>query len=82
MKNKFKILFLIAFLSNYCFAQNNEEIALQKGEVAIKLMDNGKIEESIMLLEECQKLDPENFDYPYEIAYANYLKKDYYDRQQ
>jgi tetratricopeptide (TPR) repeat protein len=77
MKNKFKILFLIAFLSNYCFAQNNEEIALQKGEVAIKLMDNGKIEESIMLLEECQKLDPENFDYPYEIAYANYLKKDY-----
>lgn len=77
MKNKFKILILSVLLSNISFAQNNKEIALQKGNEAIKLMDNGKIEESIILLEESQKLDPENFNYPYEIAYAHYLKKDY-----
>lgn len=68
MKNKFKILILSVLLSNISFAQNNKEIALQKGNEAIKLMDNGKIEESIILLEESQKLDPENFNYPYEIA--------------
>lgn len=44
---------------------------------AIELMDNGKIEASIELLEEAQKLDPDRFDYPYELAYAHYLKKDY-----
>ncbi|THV60547.1 tetratricopeptide repeat protein [Chryseobacterium candidae] len=77
MKNKFKILILTVLLSNLSFAQNNKEIALQKGNEAIKLMDDGKIEESIILLEESQKLDPENFNYPYEIAYAYYLKKDY-----
>lgn len=42
---------------------------------AIKMMDNGKIDESILLLQEDQKLDSENFNYPYEIGYANYLKK-------
>ena len=77
MRNKFKILIITVLLSPFSFAQSNKEIALQKGNEAIKLMDNGKIEESIILLEESQKLDPENFNYPYEIAYANYLKKDY-----
>lgn len=77
MKGKFKFLLLIIFFSNYFFAQDNKEIALQKGNEAIKLMDDGKIEESILLLQESQKLDPQNFNYPYEIAYANYLKKEY-----
>ncbi len=75
MRNTFKILVLTVLLSNLSLAQNNKETALQKGNEAVKLMDNGKIEESIMLLEESQKLDPENFNYPYEIAYANYLKR-------
>jgi tetratricopeptide (TPR) repeat protein len=77
MKNKFKFLLFFIFFSNYLLAQENKEIALQKGNEAIKLMDSGKIEESILLLQESQKLDPQNFNYPYEIAYANYLKKDY-----
>lgn len=77
MKHKFKILGLLFFLSNLSFSQSNKEIAIKKAKEAISLMDNGKIEESIILLQESQKLDPENFDYPYEIAYANYLKKDY-----
>ncbi len=77
MKNRPKILILLVFLSTFSFAQNNQEVASKKGGEAIKLMDEGKIEESIILLQESQKLDPKNFDYPYEIAYANYLKKDY-----
>lgn len=77
MRNRAKILILFIFFSTFYFAQNNKEIASKKGGEAIKLMDEGKIEESIILLQESQKLDPKNFDYPYEIAYANYLKKDY-----
>lgn len=40
-------------------------------------MDDGKIDQSIKLLEEAEKLDPEKFEYPYELAYANYENKDY-----
>lgn len=58
-------------------AQSKKDIALEKGLAAIELMDNGKINESIKLLKEAQKLDPDRFDYPYEIAYAYYLKEDY-----
>ena len=74
---KIKVLLFFILVSSISFAQDKKEIALQKGKETIKLMDEGKIEESISLLEESQKLDSENFDYPYEIAYANYLKKDY-----
>lgn len=76
MKDRF--FFLIFFLTiTVTFAQTNKEIALQKANNAIRLMDEGRIDESISILQESQELDPKNFDYPYEIAYANYLKKDY-----
>ena len=55
----------------------NKEKALAKGKEAIQLMDNGKIDESIKLLQEAQKLDPDRIDYPYELALAHYLKEDY-----
>ncbi len=70
------ILFATAFV-NVAFGQTDSELALQKGQEAIKLMDNGKIDESIKLLEEAEKLDPKNFNYPYEMAYAYSLKKEY-----
>jgi len=70
-------LFYLLITAQIAFAQSDKEIALTKGREAIKLMDGGKIEESIKLLEEAQKLDPDRIDYPYELAYANYLKKDY-----
>ena len=79
MTNNIKIfgLLLLILTGQFAYGQNNKEKALEKGIAAIKLMDNGKISESIKLLEEAQKLDPERFDYPYEIAYAHYLKEDY-----
>jgi tetratricopeptide (TPR) repeat protein len=40
-------------------------------------LDNGQLDESIQLLEEAQQLDPDRFDYPYELAYAYYVKEDY-----
>lgn len=79
MVKAFKIVAIILFLAvtQFAFGQTNQEIALTKGKEAIKLMDGGKVEESIKLLEEAQQLDPDRFDYPYELAYAHYLKQDY-----
>lgn len=70
------VLFII--IAQFSFGQTtNEEKAFAKGSEAIKLMDNGEIDKSIKLLEEAKKLDPKNLDYPYEIAYAQFLNKDY-----
>ena len=49
MKSHLKFLILFIFFSAISFAQNNKEVALKKGSEAIKLMDAGKIEESIMI---------------------------------
>lgn len=59
------------------FGQGSKEQALAKGKEAVKLMDNGQIAESIKLLEESMRLDPDNINYPYEIGYAHYINKDY-----
>lgn len=77
--NKIKTFGLLLFIiiGQIAYGQTDKEKALEKGQEAIKLMDNGKVDESIKLLEEAQKLDPERFDYPYELAYAHYLKEDY-----
>jgi len=66
-------LFLFILVGQFCFGQNTNEKLYE----AIKLMDSGKVDESITLLEEARKLEPERFDYPYEMAYAYYLKGDY-----
>lgn len=70
-------LLLFIIIGQFAYGQTNIEIALEKAQKAIDLMDNGKVDESIKLLEEAQKLDPDRFDYPYELAYAHYLKEDY-----
>jgi tetratricopeptide (TPR) repeat protein len=78
MRKAFLSILVILFSLHAIYAQTTkQELALKKGNEAVKLMDNGKIEESIKLLEESQKLDPENINYPYELGYAYYLKKDY-----
>lgn len=72
-------LLVILLSSNLIFAQSesDKKIAREKAKQAIQLMDENKFGESISLLEESEKLDPKNFDYPYEIAYAYYIQKDY-----
>jgi tetratricopeptide (TPR) repeat protein len=75
MRNTIKTIGLFLFLiaGQICYGQNTNE----KLNEAIKLMDNGKVDESITLLQEGMKLEPDRFDYPYEMAYAYYLKSNY-----
>lgn len=70
------VLFLAAEHSIYA-QSTQQETALKMGREAIRLMDKGQFDESIKLLEEAQQLDPGNINYPYELAYAYYSKKDY-----
>lgn len=75
-----KKLLLFCFLQFFgltFFAQTNQEKAFSIAEEAVQKMDAGEIEESILMLEESQKLDPESMIYPYEIAYAHILKQDF-----
>jgi tetratricopeptide (TPR) repeat protein len=76
---KMRIFYALLFvlIAGSSFAQNNKEQALAKGHEAIELMEKGQITESIRLLVESMKLDPENIDFPYEIGYAHYMTKDY-----
>jgi len=77
MKTKLLNIFILFSIS--AFAQTNGDIdkALEIAQKAITLMDEGDIDQSIKLLSKAEKLDPARIDYPYEIAYAYYLKKDY-----
>lgn len=70
------ILILLCLISLMGFSQRNE-LAWKKAKVAIRLMDEGKVDESIQLPKECEKIDNEDYTYPYEMAYAYILKKDY-----
>lgn len=65
------------FIGTSAFAQSKEEKAKTIGWKAIELMDQGKLDESIKLLKEAKKLDPKNYDWPYEIALAYYMKGEY-----
>lgn len=78
-KAQFIFTFLcFLFLSSKAFSQSGDkEKAYQMALEAIEMMDNGKFDESIKILKECIKLDPDNFNYPYEIAYAHYAQQDY-----
>jgi len=80
MKNVIKILGLVIVLIfvQTSYGQTNKELALSKAKEALKLEDEeGKYDEAIKLFEEAQKLDPDNINYPFELAYAHTAKKDY-----
>jgi hypothetical protein len=68
---------IIAFI---CFLNANAQkrtFKCEKVHDAIELIDNGKHDEGIAILKECEKIDLADFTYPYEIAYAFVQKKDY-----
>lgn len=76
--NKKQILPIIFLLiGTLALGQTDKEKAVELGQTAIKLMDEGQLDKSIELLEQAKKLDPERIDYPYEIAYAYYKKENY-----
>lgn len=55
----------------------DKEKALAKKNEAIELMDDGKLAESITLLEEARKLDPAEPEIVYEMALAKYQQQHY-----
>lgn len=78
MKRFFILIGLVIIgLPGYCQSESDKQEAIDKTKQAIELMDNGDYDKSIKLLEECSKLDPNNYIYPYEIGYALVLKENY-----
>ena len=64
-------------MGSSAIAQSTKEIALAKARHAIELMDAGKTQESVALLEEAHQLDPSDYNYSYELALAHSMQKDY-----
>lgn len=73
----FGLFLLLSVFSPVVFSQTNKESALIKGRQAVKYIDEKKFEEAILLLEEAKRLDPDNYNYPYELGYIYYLKENY-----
>ncbi len=71
------LITLFLLIGNAVIGQSNEEKALELGQRAITLMDEGKLDESIEMLKQAEELDPKRIDYPYEMAFAYYKKMDY-----
>ena len=70
-------ILMLLLIVQVSFGQSNQEKPHEKGQTAIQMMDNGQVDVSIKLLEEAQQLDPDRFDFPYELAYAHYIKEDF-----
>ena len=71
-------LFLGISLVYFAQKEGGDKAEAQRlGRQAIMLMDEGRIEESVILLEQAQKLDPDNMIYPYEIGLAYYRSEQY-----
>jgi tetratricopeptide (TPR) repeat protein len=77
MLSKLYLIAALFFLSAGYSQTDNKAVAIAKGERGVKLMDEGKYDEALTFLNEAQKLDPENYSYPYEIGYLYFIKKDY-----
>jgi tetratricopeptide (TPR) repeat protein len=72
------VFLLFIFCAHPGFAQKKaKEDAVNLLKRALILEEQGKINEAISNIEKARKLDPANPEYPYELAFANNLKKDY-----
>ena len=75
MKTKNYLLLFILLSINIC--AQNKKFKCEKVYDAVKLIDDRKYDEAIKILEECEKLDPSEYAYSYEIALAKSYSKDY-----
>lgn len=74
MKKYSVLLFLIISVSFYT---QKKTFKCEKVYDAIKLIDTEKYNEAISILRECEKIDPKEYTYPYEIALAYTYNKEY-----
>ncbi|MDR6369147.1 tetratricopeptide (TPR) repeat protein [Chryseobacterium bernardetii] len=74
----FRQTYFIAALTAFSFIYSQKK-TFKCTEVhdAVKLIDDGKYDEGIAILRECEKKDPKDYTYPYEIALAYIRKEDY-----
>jgi tetratricopeptide (TPR) repeat protein len=75
-----KILIITGTILLSCYsavAQTDKEKARKFLQEAVKIMDNGQIDESILLLDSARMFDPDNYVYDYETGFAYQMKKDY-----
>jgi tetratricopeptide (TPR) repeat protein len=70
-------LILLVMTGQIVYGQTNEEKAFAKVQQAVQLTHSGRFNESIELLKEAQKLDPERLDWTYELALVHHFKGDY-----
>lgn len=68
---------ILAILFAYQSINGQKTFKCKEVYNAIKLIDEGKYDEGITILKECEKIDPKDITYPYEIAFAYTQKKDY-----
>lgn len=74
---KATLLIIITFISFQLYYAQKKTFKCEKVYDAVKLIDQSQFDEGIAILEECEKIDPNDYTYPYEIAYALVGKKDY-----
>ncbi|WP_312076370.1 hypothetical protein [Chryseobacterium sp.] len=71
------VFLIIAILSLENFVAQQKKFKCEKVYDAVKLIDEEHYDEAITVLQDCEKIDPEEYTYPYEIALAHTYKKDY-----
>ncbi|WP_066440324.1 tetratricopeptide repeat protein [Chryseobacterium sp. CCH4-E10] len=74
MKTTLLVILITSF--HFCNAQK-KTFKCEKVYDAVSLIDQSQFDEAITILEECEKVDPGDYTYPYEIAYALLGKKEY-----
>lgn len=75
MKKTLLLVIALCFIVN--LQAQKKQFKCQDIYKAVKLIDEGKYDESIAMLKECEKTDPTENAYPYEIALAYSYKKEY-----
>ncbi|WP_374463875.1 tetratricopeptide repeat protein [Chryseobacterium sp.] len=74
LRQTYFIAALTAF--SFMYAQKKTFKCLEVHD-AVKLIDEEKYDDGIAILRECEKKDPQDYTYPYEIALAYIRKEDY-----
>jgi len=77
MKNVVLALLLFFVIVPGYSQENNKQKAHELCLKGIDEMDKGEIENAIVYFEQAVTLDPDNYFYPYEIAHAHYLTRQY-----
>lgn len=72
-----RTLFIVALTLVQILNAQKKTFKCEKVHDAVKLIDSSRFDEAIAILQDCEKLDPSDYTYPYEIAYALIGKKEF-----